>query len=127
MIAGIGIDIVDVGRIEGLIRRHGERFLRRVFTPGEVEYCGGKKHALSLHCSGRFAAKEAFVKALGTGFGQGITYTDIEVAAGHQAPEIILHNRAREIAEARGISRVHLSLSHERLYATAVVILEGPS
>lgn len=124
MIVGVGIDVVDTSRMQALIERHGERFEKRVFTPSEISYCRGKKHPF-LHYSARFAAKEAAVKALGTGFGQGIRLTDISIENDGNAPRILLRNRAQEIADELGVSRFHVSLSHERSAAVALVVLEA--
>jgi holo-[acyl-carrier protein] synthase len=124
MIIGIGIDIVDVARIDALLKKYGERFQQRVFTRDEIAYCCGKGNP-SLHFSARFAAKEAAVKALGTGFSKGIRFTDIEIGHAGAALQVLFHNRARELADILGVSAVHASISHERLMAAAVVILEA--
>ncbi|MFY9398401.1 MAG: holo-ACP synthase [Desulfomonilia bacterium] len=124
MIVGVGIDIVDTSRVQSLIERHGERFERRVFTPAEISYCRRKRHPFP-HYSARFAAKEAAAKALGTGFGRGIRFTDIAIENEGDAPRIVLRNRAREIADELGVSRLHVSLSHERSSAVAMVVLEA--
>ncbi len=123
MIVGVGIDIVDVERIASLLERYGDRFLRRVFTESEVDYCRSKRNP-SPHLSARFAAKEAASKALGTGFADGMRFIDIEVSRNHARPRILLHNRALALAEKLGVRRMHLSISHDRLYAAATVILE---
>ncbi len=124
MIRGIGLDIVDIARIAELYQRHGERFLKRVFTEREIAYCMTKSDpAPSL--SARFAAKEAASKALGTGIAEGVLFKDIEVLKEGTRPVIALHNQARERAEGMGVSFIHLSISHERSYAAAVVVMEG--
>ena len=123
MIVGMGIDIVEVSRIRALLERHGERFEQRVFTPGEIRYCRAKADA-AQHFSARFAAKEAAVKALGSGFGQGIRYTDIQIEHDEGIPQVVFHNRARQIADSLGVSAVRLSISHERTMTAAAVILE---
>lgn len=124
MILGVGIDIVDVTRIEALLTKYGARFIARIFTRGEAVYCESKNNP-SLHLAARFAAKEAAMKALGTGFAEGIKFTDIEVHKDQNQPRIILYGKAFELSEKLGVSRIHLSISHDRLYATSLIILEG--
>lgn len=124
MILGLGTDIVDLRRIERIHARHGARFIRRFCRAGEWEPRQGG--ALIEHIGGLFAAKEATLKALGTGWAQGLTCRQIEVvreASG--APKIRLHDAAAERLASLGAERIHLSISHERTYATAVAILEG--
>lgn len=123
MIIGVGIDIVDAGRISALLNKHGERFQQRVFTREEILYCRRMRDP-SLHFSARFAAKEAAAKALGTGFSKGIRFIDIEVSHTGGTPKILFHNRARRIADDLGVSSAHVSISHEHLMAVAIVILE---
>lgn len=123
MIVGMGIDVVNVERIDSLCRKYGDRFLLRIFTQNEIGYCMSK-HNPPLHFSARFAAKEAASKALGTGFTAGIRFTDIEVLREQGLPHIILHNRALVIAEGLGVCRLHVSLSHDRFQAIAMVIME---
>ncbi len=124
MIVGLGTDIAEVERIEASLRRFGERFLHRVFTEGERLYCLRKPFpAQSL--AARFAAKEAAAKALGTGISRGIGWRDIEVMrAPGRAPGLLLHGRARTLAEQLGARRSHVSLTHTAQTAMAVVILE---
>ena len=120
MIKGVGLDAVKVSRIEEATRRWGERFLRRVFTEGELLVAGRRGERLAS----RFAAKEAFLKALGKGIFSGISLKEIEVVSlPSGAPALRLHGRAKEATE--GIKGVHLSLSHEGGYSFAMVILEG--
>lgn len=124
MVIGIGIDLVAVDRIARVLRRRGERFLARVYTAGELAACPpGEQYARRL--AARFAAKEAALKALGTGLAGGIRWREIEVrrAAGGR-PEIVLHGRAAEYAAGLGVSRMHLSLSHDGPFAAAVVVAE---
>jgi len=123
MIAGVGIDVVDVTRIDALLEKYAERFQQRVFTQDEILYCRARSNP-GLHFAARFAAKEAAVKALGTGIGQGIRFRDIEIALDRGVPRILFHNRAREYADDIGVSAAHVSISHERLTAVAVVVLE---
>ena len=121
-VIGIGTDIIECERIGGMLQKHGDEFLRRVFTQREIDYCTDRKMA-ELHYAGRWAAKEAVLKVLGTGWAKGIQWTDVEVvnlASG--APSIVLLNRALEIAEELGIQQVQVSISHCKAYATAFAI-----
>lgn len=125
MIVGTGVDIAEVGRIKAAVERFGERFLRRVFTPAEVRYCMGKPNAAE-RLAARFAAKEAGMKAIGTGLRHGVTWQDVEVLRmPGQRPVLQFHGRAAEFAERLGCKRTHLSLSHTKEQAIAHVILEG--
>lgn len=121
-VVGIGTDIVEVQRIAQMIEKHGELFLRRVFTENEVGYCSARK-AATQHYAGRWAAKEAVLKALGTGWARGIAWVDIEVrndVAGK--PTIVLDGAARDIAEEMGIGEMMISISHCRSHATAYAL-----
>lgn len=121
-VLGIGTDIVESLRIAQMIERHGELFLGRVYTPHEIAYCTERKAALQ-HYAGRWAAKEAVLKAIGTGWAKGITWTDVEVRneTGGQ-PRIVLGGAAREMADQMGIGEVLISISHCRTHATAFAI-----
>ncbi len=121
----IGTDIIECLRIAQMIEKHGEMFLNRVFTPREIAYCSSRRSA-NQHYSGRWAAKEAALKALGTGWAKGIQWTDVEVhnEAGGK-PTLVLSNRAREVADALGIREMLISISHCRNYATAFVTAVG--
>ena len=125
MIRGIGVDIVKVDRIEQAVERWGDRFLKRIFTAAEIERC--QQRARPAQCLAlRFAAKEAFAKALGLGMRQGLRWRDIEVVHDHLGkPDLLLHNQAQRLLEAVEASRTWLSLSDERESALAVVVLEG--
>lgn len=124
MILGLGTDLVEVSRLEDATRRH-PGFLERVFTPAEMQYCDGQYRRFEGYAA-RFAAKEAFLKALGTGLRNGISWLDVEVLRHDDGrPELNLHGQAREAAAAKGVARVHLSLSHTRGVGAAVVVLEG--
>ena len=125
MIRGIGVDIVKVDRIENAVERWGYRFLKRIFTPAEIERC--QKRARPAQCLAlRFAAKEAFAKALGLGMRKGLRWRDIEVVHDEFGkPDLLLHNQAQRLLEAVEASRTWLSLSDERESALAVVVLEG--
>ena len=125
MITGIGIDVIQNERIRDSIQRFGDRFINRIYTEGEVEYC--KKGANpEIHYAARFAAKEAAFKALGTGWAGGVKWKDVEVtrlASGK--PELHLHGEALVRATAMGAERFYVSLTHDRLVSCAVVILEA--
>lgn len=125
MIKGIGTDIVEVGRLERATRRHGQGFLARLFTAAEIEYCEGKWRRFESYAA-RFAAKEAFLKALGTGGRDGISWQDMEVVRDARGrPELVLSGNALQAARRLGVARVFLSLSHTGGHATAVTVLEG--
>lgn len=125
MIVGVGMDLVQIQRVHELLERKGERALARLFTPAEVARCrGGRSPRESF--AARFAAKEAFFKALGTGWGRGGSWTEVEVvSAPSGAPSLRLHGAAAALAEAAGVKRVHLSLTHTDELAAAYVVLEG--
>lgn len=121
-IFGIGVDVVDVVRIEEAIARHGERFLERTFTEGERAYCGGLAESGPSYAA-RFAAKEAVAKAFGTGIGADAGLREIEVVRGESgSPGILLSGNAAEFAARHGISQVLVSLSHTRHSAVAQVV-----
>jgi holo-[acyl-carrier protein] synthase len=121
-IIGHGIDLVEVARIAASIDRHGQRFLDRVFTPAEQAYAAGSKRRME-HLAARFAAKEAALKALGTGWRSGIAWTDIEVISEPSgAPRLHISGQAAAIAADRGITTWHISLSHTEQQAIASVI-----
>jgi holo-[acyl-carrier protein] synthase len=124
-VLGIGTDIIECHRIAQMIEKHGETFLQRVFTHREILYCSSRK-AASQHYAGRWAAKEAALKALGTGWAKGIRWTDIEVhnEVGGK-PSIVLANKAEEVATSLGIDSMLLSISHCRAYAIAYVTALG--
>ncbi len=126
MIVGTGVDIAETARIEQALERHGDRFCRRVFTPREIEYCEQFKKSKGQHYAGRFAAKEAAFKALGTGWRNGIRWLDIEVTnLPSGKPELRLEGQALEVGNALKVSRVSLSISHTKGYAVAQVIFES--
>ncbi|MCG6534302.1 MAG: holo-ACP synthase [Syntrophales bacterium LBB04] len=124
MIYGTGIDIVEVRRMEEITKKWGNRFVARVFSPGEIDYCSN--HAMpAMHYAARFAAKESFLKSLGLGLGMGIGLRDIEVSTDCTGkPKVMLHGGASEILHKLGIGAVHVSLSHTRQMAAAMVVLE---
>ena len=124
MIRGIGIDLVDIDRIGSLLERFGESFERRIFTREEITACAQRRDRSSC-LAGRFAAKEAFLKALGTGLTGGITFRDITIVRNRAEPVITVSGKALIKTQELGVSRIHLSISHEKRHAAAVVILEG--
>ena len=116
-----GVDILEIERVRRVAERYGERFYRRIYTEGEIAYCRGRAPQLAS----RFAAKEAVMKALGTG-ARGVHWTDIEVVRGRgQAPRIELHGTALARAKRLGLTDLALSLSHSRDYAVASVVGES--
>jgi len=124
-IKGIGTDIVEISRVEELISRYGNRFLKRLFLPGEISYCQVKKRP-AIHFAARFAAKEAMLKALGTGLSQGINWKDMEICRQPGgAPEFSFSGRVAELCRERGITGSLISLSHEQEFALAFVIITG--
>lgn len=125
MIIGTGVDIVDISRFERFVAEGNEALFRRLFTAGERSYCEPKR-SKAQHYALRFASKEAFLKALGTGLRQGITWKDMEVANDSQGkPHLLLTGRAAELAALSGVGSCHLSLSHDGGVAVAMVVLEG--
>jgi holo-[acyl-carrier protein] synthase len=125
MIRGVGIDLVDVARIKETLERHGERFTAKVFTDLEVAYCRSMKFP-EVHFAARWAAKEAAFKVLGTGWGAGVRWRDVEVLRDPRgAPLLALSGAARERALALGIDRLYVSLTHTAGQAAAVVVGEG--
>ena len=124
MIVSIGIDIIEVARIREVLLRT-PRFGERVFTSAERAYCQRRGAAAAQHYAARFAAKEAALKALQTGWSGGISWQDVEVGAKDSgAPVISFHGRARELYEQTGAARAHLSIAHTTEHAIAEVILE---
>ncbi len=124
MIVGTGIDIAEVPRIAAAIERFGERFLRRIFTENEIRYCESKANRIERYAA-RFAAKEAAMKAIGTGWRHGVAWIDIEVRREPGGrPTVAFTGRAGEFAARLGVKRAALSLSHTKEQAVASVILE---
>ena len=124
MIISIGVDIIEVGRVRDTIERT-PRFAQRVFTDAERAYCESRGASAAQHYAARFAAKEAALKALQTGWSGGISWQDVEVSAKDSgAPVISFHGRARELYEQSGAVRAHLSIAHTTEHAIAEVILE---
>ncbi|MEW6173085.1 MAG: holo-ACP synthase [Bacillota bacterium] len=124
MLVGIGTDIVEVDRIRRAFSRWGRRFERRVYTPAERAYCGRKINAFDCW-AGRFAAKEAVLKALGTGR-DGAGFADVEVLSDNLGrPLVVLKGRALVMAQTRGVSRVLVSIAHDAGSAVAFAVMEG--
>jgi holo-[acyl-carrier protein] synthase len=125
MIVGTGIDIAEVPRIRDSIERFGARFLHRIFTEGEIRYCESKANRMERYAA-RFAAKEAGMKAIGTGWNHGVRWKDVEVARQPGGrPTLVFHGKAAEFAAKLGAQHVALSLSHTADQAIAQVILES--
>ena len=127
-IAGTGIDIIEVERVERALNRPltGERFRARVFTPAEVEYCESRGLPRYQSYAARFAAKEAVMKAMGTGWNRNVGWSEIEVVRERgKAPTIVLSGKAAAYAQRKNIARFHLSITHTREQAVAHVIAEG--
>ena len=125
MIKGLGIDLVKISRIENLMNKWGKKFLQKIYTIQEIDYCQQFSDS-AAHFAVRFAAKEAVLKMLGTGLRNGIRWQDIATENNHLGqPQIKLSNTAAEIAAEKEIERIHLSLTHEKDYAMAEVIGEG--
>lgn len=125
MVVGIGIDVIQNERIAQSLERFPERFVARIYTDREAEYCRECAHP-SIHFAARFAAKEAAFKALGTGWARGIRWTDVEVqrlASGQ--PELHLYGAARQRAASLGAERFYVSLTHDQSVSAAVVVLES--
>ncbi len=125
MIVGTGIDIAEVPRIAQSIERFGDRFLRRIFTDGEIRYCDSKANRAERYAA-RFAAKEAAMKALGTGWNHGVRWCDCEVTRlPGGRPTLTFHGKAAEFAAKLGTKNIALSLTHTKEQAMAQVILES--
>jgi len=125
MIVGTGIDIAEVSRIQQAVERFGDRFLNRIFTDGEMHYCDSKANRMERYAA-RFAAKEAAMKALGTGWNHGVRWRDCEVTRMPGGrPTIAFHGKAAEFAAQLGVKNAALSISHTAEQAIAQVILES--
>ncbi len=124
-VVGIGTDIIECDRIEQMLEKHGDVFLARVYTTGEIDYCSGRKAAIQ-HYAGRWAAKEAVLKALGTGWAHGIQWTDVEVVNQQGGkPNIVLTGVAKELSAQQGIREMMISISHCKSYAVAYATAVG--
>jgi holo-[acyl-carrier protein] synthase len=123
-IYGVGVDIVEIDRIKGAVERWKRRFIKRLFTQEEINYCTEKKDPYRCFAA-RFAAKEAVLKALGTGWGDGIGWLDIEILNTRSGkPWVKFRDRAEEFMKLRSLKKVFISLSHSRDYAAAVAVIE---
>lgn len=121
---GIGTDIIECERIQRMLDRHGDHFVRRVFTEQEIRYCSDRKSS-DQHFAGRWAAKEAILKALGTGWIAGIAWTDVEILNEPGGrPMVRLHGGALKTAEEKGITEILISISHCKSHATAFAVAE---
>ena len=123
-IVGLGMDATEVARIAETLERYGDRFLRRVFTDEEIAYCMRRKHP-AQHLAGRFAAKEAGMKAIGTGHAFGVLWRDLEVLRRGGPPQLQFHNAAGEHFRRLGAARAFLTITHTDTLALAHVILAG--
>jgi holo-[acyl-carrier protein] synthase len=125
MMVGIGVDIVEIPRLRKTLERYGNRFIRRVFTPAEQEYCLARADPVP-HYAVRFAAKEALFKALGTGWAKGVTWLDVEVRREpHASPHLGLKGEAENLSKTLGMKSIHISLTHSENTAIAFVVLDG--
>lgn len=125
MIVGLGLDIAEIDRIGAAIARHGAPFLERLYTPREVAYCESHKNKFERY-AGRFAAKEAAMKALGTGWRHGVRWRDIEVMREPGGkPTLRLEGVAREFADRMGVKNITLSITHSGNFALAQVVFEN--
>jgi holo-[acyl-carrier protein] synthase len=124
-ILGTGIDLVENARIAASLEKFGDRFLHRIFTPGEIAYCAPKPHPVP-HYAARFAAKEAVSKAFGCGIGKTLGWLDMEVTNDEAgAPHLVLHGEGIALAQARGVRQIFVSLTHTDHYAAASATLAG--
>jgi holo-[acyl-carrier protein] synthase len=125
MILGVGIDLIELDRFKAAMKRQGAPFLKKIFTAAERRYCEGKWNRIA-HYTARFAAKEAVLKALGTGWSGGIRWTDVEIARDALgAVTVRLSGQAKKVAAKRKIRRVHLNITHAQKAAAAVAIAES--
>jgi holo-[acyl-carrier protein] synthase len=125
VIVGMGIDLAEVPRIREAIERHGRRFIERVYTPGEIAYVESKANRFERYAA-RFAAKEAGMKAIGTGWRRGVRWRDFEVAnLPSGKPTLVLHGVAARFAERLSVSNIALSITHTAQQGVAIVILEN--
>lgn len=125
-ILGLGVDLTDIPRIALTYERYGDRFLRRIFTDGEIAYCMRRRDPVPS-LAGRFASKEAAMKALGTGHSQGVLWKDIEVVRVGGPPQLRLHGGAARRAETMGVVKSVLTITHSEALAMAQVIMMGES
>jgi holo-[acyl-carrier protein] synthase len=125
MIVGVGVDLVEVQRIQSILDRHGEAFLLRILRPGEIEYCRTYNRP-AAHVAARFAAKEAISKAFGTGIGAQLGWHDVEILRNENGcPTVLLHGQALGLLAQKGAARVLITLTHTAQHAMAVAILDS--
>ncbi len=125
MIFGIGLDIIEIARIQKMLEKHAERFIHKVFTSHEAKYCQSQANPCN-HFAGRFAAKEAVLKSLGTGIAQGITWKDIEIRNESSGkPNLCLAGRGKEIFNILNLKNIHISISHDKIHAIAQAVAES--
>lgn len=124
MIVGLGYDLLDVARVEKMLG-HDFGLAETLFTTSEIRYCREKRYP-ARHFAARFAAKEALLKALGTGYRNGVSWLHIEVRNDRQGrPGIVLHGKVEELAQTKNVARIHVSLTHTADYAAASIVLES--
>ena len=124
MIYGIGTDFVEVPRIEKILQKWGEKFTGKVYSKGEIDYCH-KKAFPAMHFAARFAVKESFLKSLGIGLGMGVKLRDIEVINNLQGkPMLKINERIEGIIDKFGITAIHISITHTKEHAHAIVVIE---
>ena len=121
-IIGLGLDATEITRVAATIERYGDRFLRRIFTDGEIAYCTRRREP-AIHFAGRFAAKEAAMKALGTGRSHGVLWRDVEVVRGGGPPRLMFHGGAARRFTAMGAQSSLLTITHARTLALAQVLI----
>ncbi len=125
MIFGIGLDIIEIARIQKMLEKHAERFTHKIFTKNEVKYCQSRPNP-GNHFAARFAAKEAVLKSLGTGMAQGINWKDIEIVNESSGrPILYLTGKGKEIFDTLNLKNIHISISHDKVYAIAQAIAES--
>jgi holo-[acyl-carrier protein] synthase len=125
MVKSVGLDAIEIERIGEAIGRHGERFLARVYTPAERRLAAESGESANQFFAGRFGAKEAVLKALGTGYAQGLAFHEVEVLRNPSgAPRLVLHGAARARADELGVAKVHVSITHTKSDAYAVAVAE---
>jgi len=124
MIVGIGVDLVDVSRVEAIIFRWQDRFLRRIFTEKEIRYCNNKKNPAQRFAT-RYAAKESVIKALFPKGQHGINMLDVEIDQKESRPFVNLYGQVKKFAKEAGVKKIHLMVSHDGNYGIANVVLES--
>lgn len=123
-IIGLGFDTTDIPRVAEVLSKYGDRFLRRIFTDGEIAYCMRRRNPVP-HLAGRFASKEAAMKALGTGHSRGVLWKDVEVVRVSGPPQLQLHGGAARRADAMGVRKALLTITHSETLAMAQVLMMG--